>query len=519
MINQLYEQYSTMALSAWGFTDLPSYTDKYDPNEKDIVIKTNNWLNDEAAEEKTQQGLTAFVALDDAFMSIASRIYLIRNSKETIDLQYYIWTNDFVGNLILHELLKAADRGIKVRLLIDDQNGIKLDGILRSLLQHTNFEIRLFNPYKFRYLRIFDYLFRFKKVNHRMHNKLIIADASIAVTGGRNISSEYFEASSKFQFTDMDILFYGHAVRHAQAVFADFWQSTLSVNATDIIGTCAEHHLKALREHYEQLHHEDHSLTEDKLYDAQSYLKELLEHNPIQWSKAHFVADSPKKTLGTATEHEMLYGQVLSIMGKPKQHLELASAYFVPTQQGTYYLKQLRVEGIKVRALTNSFAANDVAIVHAFYSQYRVEMLKNGIELYEFKPVLERRRRTWYEIVTGSVIPAKGKNKSSLHAKFFDVDGKVFIGSFNFDPRSTYLNTEVGLVIESSQLQTQISVMLDQHLPQVAYQLKLNSQGQITWLDYQANGQVIEYDKDPGTSRFQRTMIKAVSYLPIEWMM
>ncbi|HHB1535745.1 TPA: phospholipase D family protein, partial [Acinetobacter baumannii] len=108
-----------MALSAWGFTDLPSYTDKYDPNEKDIVIKTNNWLNDEAAEEKTQQGLTAFVALDDAFMSIASRIYLIRNSKETIDLQYYIWTNDFVGNLILHELLKAADRGIKVRLLID----------------------------------------------------------------------------------------------------------------------------------------------------------------------------------------------------------------------------------------------------------------------------------------------------------------------------------------------------------------------------------------------------------------
>ncbi|HGW4639612.1 TPA: phospholipase D-like domain-containing protein, partial [Acinetobacter baumannii] len=163
MINQLYEQYSTMALSAWGFTDLPSYTDKYDPNEKDIVIKTNNWLNDEAAEEKTQQGLTAFVALDDAFMSIASRIYLIRNAKETIDLQYYIWTNDFVGNLILHELLKAADRGIKVRLLIDDQNGIKLDGILRSLLQHTNFEIRLFNPYKFRYLRIFDYLFRFKK--------------------------------------------------------------------------------------------------------------------------------------------------------------------------------------------------------------------------------------------------------------------------------------------------------------------------------------------------------------------
>ena len=521
MINQLYQQYSSTALNAWGFINTPSYRDTYDPDENDTVINRVNWLNDEQAIEKTKQGLTAFVALDDAFISIASRMYLIRNAKEKIDLQYYIWTNDFIGNLMLHELLTAADRGVKIRLLIDDQNGVKLDGVLRSLLHHPNFEIRLFNPYKFRYLRILDYIFRFKKVNHRMHNKLIIADGVIAVTGGRNISSEYFDASSKFQFTDLDILFYGHTVQHAQEVFNDFWQSELSQNAKELVGTCAIHHLQSLRQHYHDLLHEseNHSQTEDKLYDAQSYLKELLEHYPIQWSKAYFVADSPKKILGTASKEEMLYGQVLKIMGEPKQHIELASAYFVPTQQGAYYLKQLKVQGVKVRVLTNSFAANDVAIVHAFYSQYRVEMLKSGVELFEFKPFLERRRRTWYEVVTGSVIPAKGKNKSSLHAKFFDVDGKVFIGSFNFDPRSTYLNTEVGLVIESSQLQAQISVMLDQHLPQVAYQLKLNSEGKIIWLDYQSNGQVVEYEKDPDTSLFQRTMIKAVSYLPVEWMM
>lgn len=521
MINQLYQQYSTMALNAWGFTNTPSYRDTYDPDENDIVTKSFNWLNDEQATEKTKQGLTAFVALDDAFISIASRMYLIRNAKEKIDLQYYIWTNDFVGNLMLHELLTAADRGVKIRLLIDDQNGVKLDGVLRSLLHHPNFEIQLFNPYKFRYLRILDYIFRFKKVNHRMHNKLIIADGAIAVTGGRNISSEYFDASSKFQFTDLDILFYGDAVQHAQAVFNDFWQSELSQDATELIGTCAAHHLQSLRQHYHDLIHEseNHTQTEDKLYDAQSYLKELLEHYPIQWAKAYFVADSPKKILGVASKEEMLYGQVMKIMGEPEQHIELASAYFVPTQQGTYYLKQLKVQGVKVRVLTNSFAANDVAIVHAFYSQYRVEMLKSGVELFEFKPFLERRRRTWYEVVTGSVIPAKGKNKSSLHAKFFDVDGKVFIGSFNFDPRSTYLNTEVGLVIESSQLQAQVSVMLDQHLPQVAYQLKLNNEGKIIWLDYQSDGKVIEYQKDPDTSLFQRTMIKAVSYLPVEWMM
>ena len=518
MINQLYQQYSSMAFHAWGLTGIPSHTEHYESQENDTVIHTNTWLNDEKAEEKTRQGLTAFVALDDAFISIASRMYLIRNAKKRIDLQYYLWTNDFVGNLMLHELLTAADRGVKVRLLIDDQNGIKLDGILRSLVQHPNFEIRLFNPYKFRYFRILDYIFRFKQMNHRMHNKLIIADDVIAVTGGRNISSEYFDASNKFQFTDLDILFYGHTVRHAQAVFNDFWQSPLSVDALKLLGTCSNHHLETLRQHYQELHHDNHTPTEEKLYDAQSYLKELLEHYPIQWCKAHFVADSPKKVLGTAAEHEMLYGQVISVMGQPKRHIELTSAYFVPTQQGTDYLSQLCADKIKVRVLTNSFAANDVAIVHSFYSQYRVELLKNGVELYEFKPFLNRPRRNWYEIVTGSVIPAKGKNKSSLHAKFFDIDGKIFIGSFNFDPRSTYLNTEVGLIIESAQLQTQVTVMLDQHLPQVAYKLKLNEHGDIVWLDYQADGQIIEYNKDPLTSRFQRTMIKAVSYLPIEWM-
>ena len=134
MINQLYQQYSSTALNAWGFINTPSYRDTYDPNENDTVINRVNWLNDEQAIEKTKQGLTAFVALDDAFISIASRMYLIRNAKEKIDLQYYIWTNDFIGNLMLHELLTAADRGVKIRLLIDDQNGVKLDGVLRSLL-------------------------------------------------------------------------------------------------------------------------------------------------------------------------------------------------------------------------------------------------------------------------------------------------------------------------------------------------------------------------------------------------
>jgi putative cardiolipin synthase len=207
------------------------------------------------------------------------------------------------------------------------------------------------------------------------------------------------------------------------------------------------------------------------------------------------------------------------LMGEPKKHMELVSAYFVPTQRGADYLSKLSKDNIQVRVLTNSFAANDVAVVHAFYNKYRYELLKNGVQLYEFKPYLERKKRTWYEVMTGNVIPAKGKSASSLHAKFFDIDGIVFIGSFNFDPRSVNLNTEVGLVVESDALQNDISKILNQYLPQIAYQLKLNANNEIIWTDQRPDGSIHEFKIDPGTTRFQRFSMKAVSYLPIEWMM
>lgn len=476
------------------------------------------WMNDPQADLNIENGLTAFLALDDAFLSMASRMHLIRNAQHQLDLQYYIWNDDVIGNMMLHELLKAADRGVKVRLLIDDQNGIKLDKTLKALARHPNFEIRIFNPYKFRHLRFIDYVFRLKQINHRMHNKLTIADHSIAVTGGRNISSEYFDAGEQFQFSDMDILFYGKAVDHAEQVFEEFWSDQLSYSTEQLMGAASPQQLEDLRNSYKALDQVD-TPTEDKLEAAQDYLKLRLQNYPVQWAKAHFVADHPSKALGKAKDQQLLYAQVLKIMGKPEQHMELVSAYFVPTQQGTAYLNQLSKDGIKVRVLTNSLVANDVAVVHSFYSQYRKPLLQSGVQLYEFKPNIERKKRTWYEIATGSVIPVKGKNRSSLHAKFFDVDGKVFIGSFNFDPRSAHLNTEVGLVVESDHLQDQITAMLDQHLLQVAYQLKLDQNGNIVWYEHKPNGEVVEHHHDPESTRFQRFTMHAVSYFPVEWMM
>ena len=483
-----------------------------------IQIHAEHWLNGSNVDTQMSQGLTAYLALDDAFSSIASRLHLINKAKYNIDLQYYIWENDSIGHLMLAELLKAADRGVKIRLLIDDQNGTKLDATLKQLAAHPNFEIKLFNPYKFRKLRIIDYAFRLKHINHRMHNKLIIADGAIAVTGGRNISREYFDASDNFQFTDMDILFYGTAVQHANDVFHEFWNDNLSYSVPQLLGNGNQEQLAKLRQYYELT-----ALQKDQLKKrielAEKQINKHLKDRPINWAKAHFIADSPNKIRGEATHDQLIYSQMLNIMGEPKQHLELVSAYFVPTRKGTDYLVNLSKNDVRIRILTNSFLANDVAVVHAFYQKYRHDLLQNGIKLYEFKPYIERNKRTWYEVVTGNVIPAKGKNTSSLHAKFFDIDGIVFIGSFNFDPRSANLNSEVGLVVESDVLQKYISKSLDQYLPQIAYELKLNKQGEIIWLDQHKDGSIVEYKHDPETTKFQRFAMQAVSYLPIEWMM
>lgn len=485
-----------------------------------IQVHAKHWLNGSNVDTQIAQGLTAYLTLDDAFISIASRLHLINKAQHNLDLQYYIWEDDSIGHLMLAELLKAADRGVKIRLLIDDQNGSQLDATLKQLAQHPNFEIKIFNPYTFRSrkLRIFDYIFRFKNINHRMHNKLIIADGAIAVTGGRNISREYFDASDNFQFTDMDILFYGTAVKHANEVFQDFWNDDLSYSTVQLLGTARQEQLSKLRKYYQLT-----ALQKDQLKKrielAEKQINQHLKDRPINWAKAHFIADSPDKIRGEASGDQLIYRQMLNIMGEPKQHLELVSAYFVPTQKGTEYLTQLVKNNVEVRVLTNSFMANDVPLVHAFYKKYRHDLLQGGIKLYEFKPYIERHKRTWYEVVTGNVIPAKNKNASSLHAKFFDIDGMVFIGSFNFDPRSANLNTEVGLVVESNLLQDQISTSLDQYLPQIAYELKLNSQGEVIWLDHQKDGSIVKYSQDPESTKFQRFAMKVVSYLPIEWMM
>lgn len=497
---------------------LPENHQKYEPTLS--VSAQLKFQQDAQSQQFLQKGLTAYLNLSDPFMSMATRVYLIRHAKTHLDLQYYIWENDVIGRQVLLELLKAAQRGVQIRLLLDDQNGTQLDELLLQLVQHPNFKVRIFNPYQYRHFRVYDYLFRFKQINRRMHNKLLIADGSAAITGGRNISSEYFDAGKEFQFVDMDVFFAGKAVNQANKVFADFWNDALSYPIQTLTSTKQHFNLNELQEQNRlNLASQQDTHVEQQIQHAEKMIRQQLENAPIRWANAKFMADPPGKIRGLTNTSELLIHQIMQSMGQPQQQMELVSAYFVPTAQGEQYLIHQAQKGVKIRVLTNAYLANDVPLVHAYYQKYRQNLLKHGIELYEFKPNIQRQHRTWYEVMTGNVIPAKSKNHSRLHAKFFGIDNKIFIGSFNFDPRSVTLNTEVGLMLESKNLQQDMTRSLNQHLKRYAYELKLGPQGQLIWFEQDENGQLKSYVVDPHTTKFQRIMFKSLSYLPFEWMM
>ncbi|WP_227510370.1 phospholipase D-like domain-containing protein [Acinetobacter equi] len=357
-------------------------------------IDSNYWFHSEQnIDTKIAEGLTAFLPLYEAFLSIATRLHLITKAQHHIDLQYYIWENDELGHLLLSELLRAANRGVQIRLLIDDQNGTQLDSSLEQLVIHPNFSIKFYNPYKFRKLRALDFLYRAFQINRRMHNKLIIADGEIAVTGGRNISRQYFNASNKSEFTDFDILFYGPPVKDANRLFLDFWNDTLSCPVNYFLKSGTAAGLQQLKNKYEQESLVK-TIDKEKLFRTEKLLREYhLAKYPLRWAKAHFIGDTPNKTRNKVNKEDLLYNKFIKIMGMPKYHFQLVSAYFIPTKFGVKQLTNIKESHVSVRILTNSYLANNVPIVHAFYQKYRQKLLTSNIKIYELKPFIQQKNK------------------------------------------------------------------------------------------------------------------------------
>ena len=448
-------------------------------------------------------GLSGIHPLGDGRDAFAARVLLARAAERTLDVQYYIFRGDTTGKLLCEALWQAAERGVRVRVLLDDANTGGEDEAIAALDAHPNIEVRLFNPYANRGFRLGEMAMDFSRVNRRMHNKSFTADNQAAIVGGRNVGDEYYEAEAPVAFADLDALAVGAVVPAVSAEFDAYWNSASAYDAASLIRAAAPDAAARVHETWAALESDPRAARYVEVLRTTTLVRELIAGQlPFEWALARLVADDPAKVLFPPERHELhMLPRLVAALGEPAHEVDLVSPYFVPAKEGTAALVELAKRGVKVRVLTNSVAATDVSPVHAGYAKYRKDLLRGGVRLYELKPTADTRARG-------------GSSDAALHAKTFSIDrSRVFVGSFNFDPRSARLNTEMGVVVDSPRLGAALSESLDRDLPRNAYEVRLVDDD-LVWLEGDAR-----YGSEPGAGFFKRMWIGFLSILPIEWLL
>ena len=443
------------------------------------VLENSFWSQKIAANSEAYPGLSGIKILASGMDAFTMRMLLIREAEVSIDAQYYIWHNDLTGLLLLQALKEAADRGVRVRLLLDD-NGIDgLDGIISELNQHNLIDIRLYNPFVVRRFKIINFTWDLYRLNRRMHNKALIVDGVAAIIGGRNIGDEYFSTGLKPHYVDLDVLTIGQVIPSITDNFDLYFNSPVAIPTDLLIKPITQANDNLLTAALTPL-------TINKQYRnyrnalINSELAQGIKANNlnIEWTEVTMISDDPQKTLGIHSDNELMVYRLNAILESPQIRVDIVTPYFVPGK-AVKLLTDLAASGVSVRVLTNSFQATDVVPVHSGYAKYRQELLKGGVDLYELKAEQAIKDKK-------SDMGIMGSSGASLHAKTFAVDGHlVFVGSFNFDPRSTMLNTEMGVVFESPDLAVKIHNHFDNTLYKEAYTLSLNNSNNIVWTEYQ----------------------------------
>ena len=460
-------------------------------------------------------GLAGIYALSLPADAFAARGVLAAAAQRSLDVQYYIWHDDETGILLLEALWRAAERGVRVRLLLDDNGIAGLDPMLAALDAHPKVEVRLYNPFAHRAMRALDFITDFSRANRRMHNKSFTADNQVTIVGGRNIGNEYFGAGGGVMFADLDVIAVGPAVRDVSRAFDLYWNSDSAYPAASLLGKAGPEARGELEAKFAAVHGDPGAVAYLKALRETPLVAELLEGKlPLQWAEARLLYDDPAKTLDVEDRSDLLLlPKLLQLAGRPEQELDLISPYFVPGDEGTAGFAEVARRGVKVRILTNSLAATDVAAVHAGYAKRRVDLLRAGVRLYELRPTTMQKDEKEKKSFGGS-------SAASLHAKTFAVDGKrAFVGSFNFDPRSARLNTEMGLVIRSPVLAQRMQAALDAALPEGAYEVRLAEDGRsLYWIERTPAGEK-RYDSEPGVGLLKRLGVGFLSLLPFEWLL
>lgn len=433
--------------------------------------------------------------ISNGHAALIARIGLIESAQKSIDMQYYIWHHDASGMELLARLRRAADRGVKVRLLLDDMDTAGMDALWGSLDNHENIEVHLYNPFLYRTLRFPDFAFDFWRVNQRMHNKAFIVDGKYAIIGGRNIGDEYFTVKQDgANFFDMDVIARGDIVDDTQKNFDIYWNSRQVADISRLIDTT---NLSYPLPDFMELSESDRNV-----------LSEIAEQR-IQYENVmiQLFSDSPRKhdaNMGVLLE------QIFANIGTPKKNFTIVSPYFIPLKKGTEWFVNMAKSGARASLLTNSYAATDVGVVHAGYAAARKTLLENGVEIYELKPTRQdlQSKKEWFAL-----------SNSSLHAKIFSVDGeKIFIGSLNFDPRSIIWNTEMGYIMEYPALAEKLENAFVDGAGQIdAYKLGMSG-STLTWTSYE-NGVPTVLETEPGTTWLDRLLVKCIGILPVKWLL
>ncbi|PLC53750.1 hypothetical protein CR155_09840 [Pollutimonas nitritireducens] len=457
-------------------------------------------------------GKSGIHMLSDPRAAFAVRALLAKAAERTLDVQYYIWHKDLTGTLMFEALRAAAERGVRVRLLLDDNNPSDLDPTLSALDSHPNIEVRLFNPFVVRSPKWLGYITDFSRANRRMHNKSYTADNQITIVGGRNMGDEYFGATDGVLFADLDVAAIGPIVKDVSDDFDRYWNSQSSYPVALILPKVGPERLKELTSEASILERDPRAETYIKALRDSGLIRQLADETiAMDWAHTRMVSDDPRKGLGQVPKEKLLTHELGQIIGEPQSDVKLISPYFVPAEAGVLSFTALAKRGVKLQVLTNSLDATDVAAVHAGYAKRREPLLKAGVELYEMKRMSDGPR----EKGTGRF----GSSGSSLHAKTFTVDSeRVFVGSFNFDPRSAKLNTELGFVIESPEMAMQINTSFNDRISIIAYEVKLTDDGDMYWIE-RKDGEKTRYDTEPHASLWRRICVKVFSMLPIDWLL
>lgn len=505
----------SILLPAGGCASLP---EDFERPESYAFTDTDDTTLGKASREvrRDHPGQTGFHLLGNGLDAFVARAVLAGTAERSIDAQYYILHKDLTGRLFVDQLLKAADRGVRVRLLVDDLDVADKEFGLAAADSHPNMEIRVFNPFARNVGRTSQFLTRMGEVDRRMHNKSFNVDNQQAILGGRNIGNEYFEADPDIAFSDLDVLAIGPVARQVSTAFDKYWNSELAYPISVLVADLpSEQEVEVARAR----------LTEFAAAQAESdYLRALRDSDlanalrndtvSLYWGDGDVIYDPPEKLLEERGKSERyLTGQLNPHMQALREELIIFSPYFVPGKEGVATLRSARDRGVRVRILTNSLASNDAAIVHAGYLKFRKALLRAGVELYELNSVLTAEQRKAKKGLSGS-------SSASLHAKSFVLDRQsVFVGSLNLDPRAVYFNTEMGVVLRSPEMAGHMARFFDERIEGAAFRLELTRDEKgiekIFWHGL-VDGEPQVFDHEPHASLWRRFWVNFLSIFPIE---